>query len=54
MTRQTTNAVYVAGSAKRYHQATCRYVRGETTTEYTLSAAKAKGYQPCKVCKPPA
>lgn len=46
--------VYVTPKGGKYHLSDCRYVKGRTdTTAYTVAEAKAKGYQPCKVCNPP-
>jgi hypothetical protein len=46
--------VYVTPSGERYHRSDCRYVKGKTTLrQLTVAQAKAEGYTPCKVCKPP-
>lgn len=44
--------VYVTASGKRYHTATCRYVR-KGATPMKLKDAVKEGYSPCSVCKPP-
>ena len=44
--------VYVTRTGKKYHRSSCRYVRSGPIA-MSLAEAKAKGYTPCKVCKPP-
>jgi micrococcal nuclease len=44
--------VYVTKTGKKYHTATCRYL-SQSKIPMTLKDAKAKGYEPCKVCHPP-
>lgn len=48
---ESANTVYVTPSGKKYHKASCRYI-SSTSTALSLSEAKAKGYDACKVCKP--
>ena len=44
--------VYITKTGKKYHTATCRYLsRSKIST--SLKEAKANGYTPCSVCKPP-
>jgi competence protein ComEC len=44
--------VYITKTGKKYHTATCRYLsRSKIST--SLKDAKANGYTPCSVCKPP-
>lgn len=44
--------VYVTKTGRKYHRADCRYLR-TGGIPITLKNAKAQGYAPCKVCKPP-
>lgn len=44
--------VYATKSGKKYHTAGCRSL-SKSAIPITLSAAKARGLQPCSVCKPP-
>jgi len=44
--------VYVTRTGKKYHLKDCRYVR-KGKFALTLEEARAKGYEPCKVCRPP-
>lgn len=44
--------VYVTRTGKKYHREGCRYL-AQSKIPMTLKDAKAKGYQPCKVCRPP-
>ncbi len=44
--------VYVTNTGEKYHTANCRYLN-ESKRAIKLSEAKAQGYIPCKVCKPP-
>gem|GEM_PF-6514147 len=44
--------VYVTRSGKKYHLKDCRYVRNGKFA-LTLEEAHAKGYEACKVCRPP-
>lgn len=41
--------VYVTKSGKKYHKANCRSL-SKSSIAISLADAKAKGYQPCKVC----
>ena len=43
--------VYVVEKGKKYHVKNCRLKQGSHAMK--LSEAKKKGYEPCKVCKPP-
>ncbi|MDY6794679.1 MAG: hypothetical protein SWK76_05290 [Actinomycetota bacterium] len=46
--------VVVTRTGKKYHNPSCRYVKGKTDTRtIPLSQAKAEGYTPCSVCRPP-
>jgi len=44
--------VYITDSGECYHRAGCRYL-AHSKIPITLAKAKAEGYRPCKVCKPP-
>lgn len=45
--------VYITDSGKKYHQENCRSLK-KSKTSISLSDAIAKGYEPCKICHPPA
>lgn len=47
-----TQTVYVTRTGKRYHRDGCRYL-ASSRIAMSLKDAKAKGYTPCKVCRPP-
>jgi endonuclease YncB( thermonuclease family) len=44
--------VYVSKSGIKYHNKSCRSVK-KGATAIKLKEARAKGYLPCRVCKPP-
>lgn len=44
--------VYITNTGTKYHRANCRYLR-KSKIPISLEEAKAEGYTPCKVCKPP-
>ena len=44
--------VYVTRTGRKYHREGCRYL-AQSKIPMTLKDAKAKGYEPCKVCRPP-
>ena len=44
--------VYITKTGKKYHKGSCRYLRSSKIS-ISLEDAKAKGYTPCSVCKPP-
>jgi len=44
--------VYITKTGKKYHNKGCWHVSGGAIP-ICLSEAKARGYTPCKVCKPP-
>lgn len=44
--------VYITDTGSKYHRSGCRYLK-DSQHEISLSSAKSKGYEPCKVCKPP-
>jgi len=44
--------VFISPTGTKYHTRDCRYTTA-TSTPIPLSAAKAQGYDPCKVCHPP-
>lgn len=44
--------VYVTRTGKRYHRDGCRYL-ASSKIPMTLKDAKAQGYTPCTVCRPP-
>lgn len=48
----TETVVYVTRTGERYHRGTCRYLK-KSKIPAELGVAKAQGYTPCKVCKPP-
>ena len=43
--------VYITPSGKKYHTATCRYVKNKKQA-IGHGCAKQAGYDPCKVCRP--
>jgi biopolymer transport protein ExbD len=49
--RQTVT-VYVTKTGKKYHREGCRYL-SHSKIPMTLKDAKAAGYTPCSVCRPP-
>jgi hypothetical protein len=44
--------VYITKTGKKYHRATCRYL-SKSKIPTSLKDAKANGYTPCSVCRPP-
>jgi beta-lactamase superfamily II metal-dependent hydrolase len=44
--------VYITDTGECYHRAGCRYL-SKSKIAIRLSKAKAEGYRPCSVCKPP-
>ena len=44
--------VYVTKTGTKYHKDGCSSLRS-SKIEITLGEAVEKGYEPCKVCKPP-
>lgn len=44
--------VYVSKTGKKYHLANCKTFKSKKIP-ISLSEAKSKGYEPCKVCNPP-
>jgi competence protein ComEC len=46
------SALYVTATGECYHRAGCRYL-AHSKIPITLKEAKAQGYRPCSVCKPP-
>jgi hypothetical protein len=44
--------VYITRTGKKYHMDGCRYL-SQSKIPTSLKAAKANGYTPCKVCRPP-
>ena len=44
--------VYITKTGKKYHRAGCRYL-SKSCIPVTLKVAKANGYGPCSVCRPP-
>ena len=44
--------VYITNTGEKYHRAGCRYL-SKSKIAISLSKAKAEGYTPCSVCKPP-
>ena len=49
---QQTQTVYITRTGKRYHREGCRYL-ASSKIPISLKDAKARGYTPCKVCRPP-
>ena len=49
---QQTVTVYVTKTGKRYHRDGCRYL-SHSKIPMSLKDAKANGYTPCLVCRPP-
>jgi hypothetical protein len=43
--------VFVNSTGNKYHAAGCRYVKSESEP-LGIREAKAKRYEPCKICKP--
>jgi hypothetical protein len=51
--RQTKEqTVYITKTGRKYHRATCRYL-SKSKIPTSLKDAKANGYTPCSVCRPP-
>jgi competence protein ComEC len=44
--------VYITATGKCYHRLGCRYL-SKSCIPITLAKAKAEGYRPCSICKPP-
>ena len=44
--------VYITATGECYHRLGCRYL-SKSCIPITLAKAKAEGYRPCSVCKPP-
>jgi hypothetical protein len=44
--------VYITKTGEKYHRGTCRYL-SQSKIAISLANAKARGYTPCSVCKPP-
>jgi len=44
--------VYITRTGEKYHREGCRSL-SKSCIPISLSEAKARGYEPCKVCKPP-
>ena len=47
-----TETVYITRTGERYHRDGCRYL-SEKKIKTTVKEARASGYTPCKVCRPP-
>lgn len=48
-----TDRVCVTKTGKKYHRHDCKTLaRSTQITELTIEQAKARGYEPCKVCNP--
>lgn len=45
--------VFVTATGQKYHSANCRYL-SKSKIPISLKDAKARGYGPCSVCRPPA
>lgn len=46
------NTVYITDTGTKYHRDGCRYL-AKSKISITLSNAKSRGFEPCKVCNPP-
>jgi len=44
--------VYVTKTGSKYHRASCQHL-SKSSTAIELSDAVARGYEPCKTCRPP-
>ncbi|AHM61252.1 ComE operon protein 3 [Flammeovirgaceae bacterium 311] len=44
--------VYVTKTGAKYHEDGCRYL-SKSKIQTTVKEARAKGFEPCKICKPP-
>ena len=44
--------VYVTRTGSKYHRGDCQYL-SKSKIPMKLKDAKAKGYEPCKICRPP-
>ena len=44
--------VYITRTGKKYHRDGCRYL-SKSRIPVSLKDAKAQGYTPCTVCRPP-
>lgn len=47
-----TTTVYVTKTGEKYHLSTCGSLR-KSKIQTTLGEAIERGYEPCKICKPP-
>lgn len=50
--KPSTITVYITKTGEKYHRAGCRYL-SKSMIPIALESAKARGYTPCSVCKPP-
>ena len=48
----TSTVVYITATGECYHRGTCHYL-SQSKIKVTLADAKARGYRPCSVCRPP-
>ncbi|MGE5579238.1 MAG: ComEC/Rec2 family competence protein [Bacillota bacterium] len=51
-TSQSDVTVYITKTGEKYHRDGCRYLR-QSKIPVSLKDAKANGFDPCSVCKPP-
>jgi hypothetical protein len=51
-TQTKEQTVYITKTGKKYHRDGCRYL-SKSKVPVSLKDAKANGYTPCSVCKPP-
>jgi len=51
-TQTKEQTVYITRTGRKYHTATCRYL-AKSKIPISLKDAKANGYTPCSVCRPP-
>jgi hypothetical protein len=48
----STVTVYITKTGEKYHRSGCRYL-SKSKIAISLANAKARGYTPCSVCRPP-
>lgn len=44
------DTVYITKSGTKYHRASCSSTKRSKTTAISLDAARARGYEPCRLC----
>lgn len=50
-TQNKEQTVYITRTGRKYHRAGCRYL-AHGSVPISLKDAQARGYEPCKVCRP--